>query len=166
MRKNKNALFVYFLGGIWKQICHILKQHPWICLTAKFCEIMKMAKFGTKNDLFGYLWTKNVLFGYFWAGIPKKLLSYLKLASLDLSCYKVCCKIKILKFETKNACIFGMILLYLKPKSSNLSSWKPRQSTLWVDFKIESVLQTRRKKIKSYIYLASEEMRPATVDSW
>ena len=67
-----------------------------------------MAKFGTKNDLFGYFWTKNFLnlFGYFWAGIPKKLLSYLKLASLDLSCCKVCCKIKILKFETKNACIF------------------------------------------------------------
>ena len=159
-----------YLDIFWVEFenCHILKQLPRICLTAKFCQIMKMAKFGTKNDLFGYFWTKNFLnlFGYFWAGIPKKLLSYLKLASLDLSCCKVCCKIKILKFETKNACIFGMILLYLKPKSSNLSSWKPRQSTLWVDFKIESVLQTRRKKIKSYIYLASEEMRPATVDSW
>ena len=29
------------------------------------------------------------------------------------------------------------------------------QSALWVDFKVESVLQSRRKKIKFYIYLPS-----------
>ena len=29
--------------------------------------------------------------------------------------------------------------------------WKSQQSTLWVDFKVESVLQSRGKKIKSFI---------------
>ena len=40
-----------------------------------------------------------------------------------------------------------------------------RHSEQWVDFKIESVLQARRKKIIFYIYLANEEMGAATVDS-
>ena len=31
--------------------------------------------------------------------------------------------------------------------------WKSQQSTLLVDFKVESVLQSRRKKITFYIYL-------------
>ena len=45
-----------YLDIFWVEFenCHILKQLPRICLTAKFCQIMKMAKFGTKNDLFGY----------------------------------------------------------------------------------------------------------------
>ena len=25
-------------------------------LITKFCEVIKMSKFGTKNDLFGYFW--------------------------------------------------------------------------------------------------------------
>ena len=29
--------------------------------------------------------------------------------------------------------------------------WKLQQSTLWLDFKVESVLQPRRKKLKFYI---------------
>ena len=29
--------------------------------------------------------------------------------------------------------------------------WRSQQSTLWVDFKVESVLQSRGKKIKSFI---------------
>ena len=31
--------------------------------------------------------------------------------------------------------------------------WKSQQSTLLVDFKVESVLQSKRKKITFYIYL-------------
>ena len=31
--------------------------------------------------------------------------------------------------------------------------WKSQQSTLLVDFEVESVLQSRRKKITFYIYL-------------
>ena len=37
-----------------KKNCHILNQHPRICLIAKFHEIMKMNKFGTKNASCGY----------------------------------------------------------------------------------------------------------------
>ena len=33
--------------------------------------------------------------------------------------------------------------------------WKSQQSTLRADFKVESVLQSRRKKIKFYIWLPS-----------
>ena len=35
-------------------------SHPQICVVAKFCEIMKMPKFGAKNALFVYLWAKIV----------------------------------------------------------------------------------------------------------
>ena len=39
--------------------------------------------------------------------------------------------------------------------------WSSQQLTLWVDFKVESVLQSRRKKMKFYIslgsYLANEK---------
>ena len=51
---TKNALFGYFLAGIWKRYCHIWNPHPQICLIAKFCEKMKFHKFGTKNVLFEY----------------------------------------------------------------------------------------------------------------
>ena len=54
----KNAFFMYFSSGIWKQFCHIWNQSPWICLTGKYCEITKMLKFGTKIAFFGYLWVK------------------------------------------------------------------------------------------------------------
>ena len=45
--------------GIWvrilKNYCHILNQHPRICLTAKFRKKKKkMAKFRAKNALFRY----------------------------------------------------------------------------------------------------------------
>ena len=51
--------------------------------------------------------------------------------------------------------------------SLTVSCWKFRRSTLCVDFKTESasVLQTRGKKIKFYIYLANEEMGAATFNS-
>ena len=29
--------------------------------------------------------------------------------------------------------------------------WRSQQSTLWINFKVESVLQSKRKKIKFYI---------------
>ena len=47
--ETKNTLFSYFWGRISKKCYHIWNQHPGIDLIAKFCEIMKMAKFGTKN---------------------------------------------------------------------------------------------------------------------
>ena len=43
--------------------------------------------------------------------------------------------------------------------------WKSQQSTLSVDFKIESVLPAKRKKAKLGIDLADEEIGAATVDS-
>ena len=77
---GKNAWFIYLRTGIWKKApsnlskckkhCHIWNQHAWICLNVKYCEIMKMPKFGTKS----------ALFRYFWVRILKKLLSYLKSA--------------------------------------------------------------------------------------
>ena len=44
-------------------------------------------------------------------------------------------------------------------------NWKSR---LWVDFKIETVLQARRNKIKFKIksHMADEEMGAATAESW
>ena len=41
---------------IW--ICHIWNHYPRIGLTAKFRGIMQMAKFDTKNTLFGYIWAR------------------------------------------------------------------------------------------------------------
>ena len=37
-----------------KNIGHIWNKHTWICLTAKYREIMKMPKSGTKKALFAY----------------------------------------------------------------------------------------------------------------
>ena len=41
-----------------KNYSHISNQRPWICLIAKYREIMKMPKFGTKSALFGYFWAR------------------------------------------------------------------------------------------------------------
>ena len=46
---TKDVWFGYFWAGIWK-------QHPRICVFAKYNEIIKMPKFGTKSALFGYFW--------------------------------------------------------------------------------------------------------------
>ena len=62
----------------------------------KFCEKMKMPKFGTKN----------AFFGYFWARILKKLLYYRKSAPLNCLIAKFPGKAKIPTFGTKNA-LFG-----------------------------------------------------------
>ena len=47
-----------FLDWHLKNYCHIWNQHPRICLIAKFREIAKLSKFGTKNALFGYVWAR------------------------------------------------------------------------------------------------------------
>ena len=62
----------------------------------KFCEKMKMPKFGTKN----------AFFGYFWARILKKLLYYRKSTPLNCLIAKFPGKAKIPTFGTKNA-LFG-----------------------------------------------------------
>ena len=63
-----------------------LNQHPRNCLITKFCEKMKMSKFGIKNTLFEY----------FWARVLNKLLPYFKSAPSNLPNSKI--------FEkTKNA---------------------------------------------------------------
>ena len=38
---------------VLKNYCQIWNQHPWIYLTAKFCEKIKMSKFGTTNAYLG-----------------------------------------------------------------------------------------------------------------
>ena len=50
---TKDTSFGYFWGGIRRQYCHILNQHPRICPIEKFCEKMKMLKFGNENVLLG-----------------------------------------------------------------------------------------------------------------
>ena len=93
---TKNALFGYFWAGIWKQNCHIWNQHLWICLIAKFREIMKMPKFETKN----------ALFGYFWVRIFKNYCHILNQHPWIYLFAKFGEKAKIPKFGTKNA-LFG-----------------------------------------------------------
>ena len=70
----------YFRGFLAYNLKKLLSHSPsnWSRITT-FHEIMKMAKFGTKNALF---W-------YFWARIFKKLLSYLKSAPSNLSICKI-----------------------------------------------------------------------------
>ena len=46
---TKNALFGIFWTGILKNFCHILNEHPQICLILKFPARIKMPKFETKN---------------------------------------------------------------------------------------------------------------------
>ena len=89
---TKKASCRYFWPRILKNFRHNWNQQPQICLTATFCE---------KSKSF-WIWNQKSLIWVFWTGIWKKILSYMKLASLNLSCSKVWCKIKILKFETKN----------------------------------------------------------------
>ena len=45
----------------------------------------------------------------------------------------------------------GGFLLNCKEIPLIVLCWKSQQSTLWVDFKVESILQSKRKKIKFYI---------------
>ena len=61
--REKNALFSYFLGRIFKNCCHIWNQHPQTSMIAKFC-----------------VKTKRWLGGYFWPRIP-----YLKILGQELN---------------------------------------------------------------------------------
>ena len=56
--RTKNAWFMYFWAGIWKQHCGISNQHHRISLITNFCKKTKMPHFGTKNALFGYFWER------------------------------------------------------------------------------------------------------------
>ena len=40
---------IYFGAEIWEQYSNIWSQNPRICLVKKFCEKVKMPKFGTEN---------------------------------------------------------------------------------------------------------------------
>ena len=92
---TKNVWFAK-ITGIWKKYYHIWNQHPRICLIAKYCEIMKMPKFRTKNALFGYLWTKTLEnYCHIWN-------QHLRICLIG----KFCEETKMPKFGTKNA-IFG-----------------------------------------------------------
>ena len=73
---TKSARFGYCWARIfWKIYCHIWNQHLWICLIAKYREIMKMPKFGTKNALYWYFLArvfKN--YSYIWNQHPQTCL--------------------------------------------------------------------------------------------
>ena len=62
---------------------------------------------------------------------------------------------------------YGGVLLKCTKLPLIVLCWKSWQLTLWVDFKIESVLQAKRKKKVIYTYLVNEEMGAVavTVDS-
>ena len=60
---KKNAWFMYFWAGIWKQYCNIWNKHPRVCLIANFCEEIKMPKFGTKSALLEYFLPKMISSG-------------------------------------------------------------------------------------------------------
>ena len=76
--------YLGIFGLEFEKNCRILNQHPRICLIAKFSEIMKITKFGTKN----------ASCGYFWARILKELLSCLKSAPSNFFYCKNSRKIK------------------------------------------------------------------------
>ena len=58
MLGSKNATFGYFSTENWKSYLCIWNQHPCIYLIAKFCEKIKVLKFGIKNVLFGLYWVR------------------------------------------------------------------------------------------------------------
>ena len=114
-----------------KKYCHVWNQHPQICLIAKYHQIMKMTKFGTKSTLFGYFWAR-IFKNYYhiWN-------QHLQISVTVLFCEKT----KMPKFGTKNALfeyfwskmsylgIFGLgfkrkLMLYLKSAPSNLPNCK------------------------------------------
>ena len=113
---TKNVLFGYFwtkmayLDIFWAKIkknnyCCIWNWHTWICLIAKYCEIMKMPKFGTKSALFGYFWDRF-------------LKNYCRIWNQNLRiCLlaKFCEETKMFKFGTKNVLFeyFWPKMLYL-----------------------------------------------------
>ena len=89
---TKNAVFGYFWARMFLKIyCYISNQHLWLCLIAKYCEIMKRPKFETKKSLFRY----------FWARILKNIWNqHLQISVIVRLCEKK--KKKMNKFGTKN----------------------------------------------------------------
>ena len=70
---TKNALFRLELKTTTKY-CHIWKQHHWICLIAKYHEIMKMLKFGIKSALLEYFWARILKsYSHIWNEITSEL---------------------------------------------------------------------------------------------
>ena len=56
---DQKCLIWVFLGHNFKKnYCHIWNQHSWLCLIAKYREMIKMPKFGTKSAIFGYFWAR------------------------------------------------------------------------------------------------------------
>ena len=54
---TKNALIGYFWARIFKNYCHILNQHPQICLIVKFCKkTQKYLNLGPKMPYLGIFW--------------------------------------------------------------------------------------------------------------
>ena len=98
---QKCRIWVLFDNNFLKELFPCLKSAPLNFSNWKYCEVMKMPKFGTKNA-----W-----YGYFCSRIPKKLLSYLKSAPSNLSFAKCHKKAIMHKFATKNVwllSIFGL----------------------------------------------------------
>ena len=82
-----------------KNLCEIWNHHPWICLIAKYREIMKIPKFGTKSALFGYFLARTLKnYCHNWN-------QHLRISVI----VKFCEETKMLKFRNKNALlgIFG-----------------------------------------------------------
>ena len=91
-----------------------------------------MPKFGTKNAILGYFSPKMLYFGIVEQEFKKKLFSYLKSASLNLSIGKISQKKKKMpKYGTKNT-LFGYfwgrilkrLLSFSKSAPSNASNCK------------------------------------------
>ena len=78
-----------------KNNCHIWISNPWICLIAKYWEIMKMPKSGTIS----------ALFGYFRARILKNCCHVWNQHPRTRAIAKFCEETKMPKFGTKNAFI-------------------------------------------------------------
>ena len=57
---EKYCLCEFFGYNLKKTYCHIWNNHPWLCLTARYSEIMKILKFITKSALFGYFCARTL----------------------------------------------------------------------------------------------------------
>ena len=106
-------MLVGSLDGMLKNYCHISNQRPPNRLIATLHAKIRILKFGTKKCVIWVFWAVTLnnqcyisnqhpriclvakcQISVFWSWNLKKLLSYLKSASSNLSCYKVLCKNK------------------------------------------------------------------------
>ena len=56
---DQKCLMWVFLGYNFKRTMAIFEiSNPRICLIAKYCDVTKMPRFGTKSALFGYFWAR------------------------------------------------------------------------------------------------------------